>query len=562
MNNPNISRLVLLKTSLENDYKHTLWFGKPTADDTKEKQTNYFLSKKYGGFDFSNLTYIRKDSSVKIPAHYDSVVGANYVMYQNKSTTKWYYAFITDIKYISEGVTELVLETDVIQTWMFAYTVLPSFVEREHVADDTIGLHTYPESVELGEFTTFNQLDLGMGNSHCVVATTWDYERDTQGGGMIQGIYHGVNYYLMKDEQALVYFLGMYADGEEGKSDSITGIFMVPDSLTGYDTLSTHNDVEPHWNWLSESNGLSYFGVKKLPITDGSFPEFTVFKPQNYAKTDGSPSQLLYIPVNNKLYTYPYHYLECTNNNGGNAIYKYENFKNPDNNLQCVFKTNGSITPGCSIRTVPLYYHNVDYNFEEGLNLGKFPICSYSTDMYTNWLTQNSVNIAVGFGSAAAEVVMGIGMSATGVGAVAGVPAIVGGVSAIAQNIGQISQMSKVPPQAEGNLNCGDIVFSQNRCTFSFYQKCIKPEYMRIIDNFFNIFGYKVCRVKNIESGHRAKYWYTKTIDVNIDGGVPQKDLQKIKDAYNNGITFWRYESEIGVYNNTHGYNPISNSYK
>ena len=88
MNNPNISRLVLLKTSLENDYKHTLWFGKPTADDTKEKQTNYFLSKKYGGFDFSNLTYIRKDSSVKIPAHYDSVVGANYVMYQNKSTTK------------------------------------------------------------------------------------------------------------------------------------------------------------------------------------------------------------------------------------------------------------------------------------------------------------------------------------------------------------------------------------------------------------------------------------------------------------------------------------------
>ena len=112
MNNPNISRLVLLKTSLENDYKNTIWFGKPEASDTKTKQTNYFLSKKYNNFDFTNLTYIRKDRSVKIPAHYDSVVGANYVMYQNSADTKWYYAFIVDIKYISEGVTELVLETE------------------------------------------------------------------------------------------------------------------------------------------------------------------------------------------------------------------------------------------------------------------------------------------------------------------------------------------------------------------------------------------------------------------------------------------------------------------
>ena len=27
------------------------------------------------------------------------------------------------------------------------------------------------------------------------------------------------------------------------------------------------------------------------------------------------------------------------------------------------------------------------------LQLGKFPICNFQNDMYTNWLTQNSINV-------------------------------------------------------------------------------------------------------------------------------------------------------------------------
>jgi hypothetical protein len=540
MNNPNITRLVLLKTSLENDYKHTLYFTDSGS------QRDYFLSRKVKDYDFTNLTYIRKDHSVKVPLIYDDVVGCNYVMYQNKSDTKWYYAFITDIKYISEGVSEIILETDCIQSWLFAYTVQPSFIEREHVSDDTIGLHTYPENVELGEFTTFNQIDMDMGGSHCVVATTWDFKRDTQGGCVIGNIYHGVNYYLMSDYQTLVYFLGMYADGEEGKSDSITGIFMVPDVLTGYDKLTTHSEDEYHWDYLSTSGGLSYFPYKQLPITDGELKDFTLYKPQNFVRDEATP--LLYKPINNKLLTYPYHYLECTNNNGGSAIYRYEDFKNPYNSNACTFRTNGSITPGCSIRTVPLYYHNVNYNFEEGLNLGKFPICSYSTDMYTNWLTQNSVNIGMNIFAGASQMAIGAGLLATGAGAITGFSVGMSGLVQIGNALAETNKMSKVPPQAEGNLNCGDIVFSQGRCTYSFYQKCIKPEYMRVIDGYFNMFGYKICRVKTPSTNHRERYWYIKTIDVNIDGSIPNKDIQIIKNAYNNGITFWRNGNEIGNY--------------
>jgi hypothetical protein len=62
------------------------------------------------------------------------------------------------------------------------------------------------------------------------------------------------------------------------------------------------------------------------------------------------------------------------------------------------------------------------------------------------------------------------------------------------------------------------------------------------------MFGYKVNRVKVPNKAHRSRFWYTKTIDVNIDGNIPNNDLQVIKNCYNNGITFWRNVAEIQNY--------------
>ena len=62
------------------------------------------------------------------------------------------------------------------------------------------------------------------------------------------------------------------------------------------------------------------------------------------------------------------------------------------------------------------------------------------------------------------------------------------------------------------------------------------------------MFGYKVNRVKIPSILHRKNYWYTKTIDVNIDGAVPTNDLNKIKECYNKGITFWSNPANIGNY--------------
>ena len=166
MNNPNISKVYLLDVPLENDYKNTLYFTNASS------QQSYFQNNIVKSY--TDFSYQRKDNIIRVPEQYDKVYNCNYVMYQNSYySNKWFYAFITDIKYINDGMTEIKIETDVIQTWLFDYTVKSSFVEREHVSNDTVGLHTVPENVELGEYTSNGMIrDNELGDLVYVIQVT------------------------------------------------------------------------------------------------------------------------------------------------------------------------------------------------------------------------------------------------------------------------------------------------------------------------------------------------------------------------------------------------------
>lgn len=527
-----ITKVYLLNTPLENDYKHTLYFN------SREGQIEYFKSKIVHSFE--DFSYQRKEGYIRVPKGYDELTNCNYLMYQNSAySNKWFFAFITEIKYISDDVSHIYFETDCIQTWYFDYKVMPSFVEREHVLDDTVGIHTIPEGLELGEYVSNGKESANFSSAHPVIATTWGFEDEKQAGSLINGIYHGAHYYLMKEWQGIQYFLNFYAD--KGKSDSIIGIFMAPDSLTRFNEFSTHNEDPIHWDYLSTTGGFNYYPYKRL---NGEDLGLTGAKDMGNISILKPTSLNGYIPKNKKLLTFPYNYLMGSNNNGGSAIYQYEHFStNP-----CIFNTKGAITPGCSIRTVPLNYKNESVMYEEGINHGKYPICSYTTDIYTNWLTQNSVNIGLSVASSTIGILGGVAMLGTGAGAIAGGSSIANGAMGIANSIGQVYQHSLIPPQAEGNQNCGDVVYSSGNTNLTFYKMSIKQEYAKIIDKYFDMFGYKVNMVKTPNIHHRARYWYIKTIDVNIDGHIPTKDIQVIKNAYNNGITFWRNGNEIGNY--------------
>lgn len=530
MANNYITKVYLLNVPLENDYKNTLYFT------SKEKQQQYFESKIIKSY--TNFSYQRKDDFIRIPEHFDKLQNVNYVMYQNSAfSNKWFYAFVTDIKYIDDGRTDLIIETDYLQTWLFDYTVKASFVEREHVSDDTIGNHILDEGLETGDYIcNKHTIDSHMDeilNDLCYIfalttKTILEGEKfETVSGDVYNGIYSGVKYYRYDSASAVELITDLF----DRQPEAITGLFMAPKFLAPLDTEQLERVVK------SSTSAQSY--------------EMQLDK--NYGLQN-------YSPRNNKLKVFPYCYMLASNNQGNSAIYKYEDF----GASKCEFIIKGALTPGCSIRMTPQNFKGIALNDEESLNLGKFPICNFVNDMYTNWLTQNSINIAgkqitsdqiniaTSTISGVLQTVAGIGMMATGGGALAGAGMIANGLTSgftgVTNAVMQQKQHEMIPPQASGNLNCGDVITASNRNNFHFYNMSIKQQYAKIIDGYFDMYGYRVNRVKVPNKAHRSRWWFTKTIDVNIDGAIPNKDMQVIKNCYNNGITFWRNADEIQNY--------------
>lgn len=506
----------LLNVPLENDYLHTLYFSSKSAQET------YFTGRTIENGVYQNLSYQRKDNYIRLDVPIDDILNANYIMYKNSShLDKWYYAFITKTEYKGDTVTFIHIETDVIQTWFFDYTVKQSFVEREHVDNDAIGLHTIEEGLELGEFVVNDMTKLGgvdaVTDLRYILGTTANPLNgdDLEGGGKYNGIYSGVKYYGYRDSSALNTALKNLADA--GKVEAITGVFIAPWTVCA----GIGDD-----NVVPETNAPS---VSHCPID------------KNY-KLNG------YTPRNNKLKCFPYNYLGVSNNNGTQAIYKYEYFSG-DTAMLDIYEV---LCAGISSKLIPVNYKGVELNHDEGITGGKYPICNYAVDMYTNWLTQNSMNNAIGVGSGLLSI--GIGLASIAAAPVTGGASllagggVLAGASQVMSTLSRVNQASMMPDQARGNTNSGDVITSMLANCFMVYNMSIKKEYAQIIDGYFDMYGYKVVTCKTPNKNHRENYWYTQCINVNIDGNVPMEDMKKIKECYNRGITFWRNPSNIQNY--------------
>ena len=383
MNSNNITEVHLLSVPLENDCKNTLYFT------SKSNQQSYFASKVKKSY--TDFTYQRKDNVIYVPDHYDHIYNCNYVMYQNKKyNNKWFYAFIKDMKYENDECTTIEIEMDVIQTWLFDYEIKPSFVEREHVSSDTEGLHTVPEGLETGEYVVNKKVVDDKGNRLMIGIAITDYANkklDVK-GAIYGGLYSGMAYRCFdvdsegKGVEELNETLNSYDD--DAKADAINSMFMFP-----------------RWLYTSHYDDISDTTI----VAAGTVPPHTT--PKGYTLSVDKQTKLNgYTPRNKKLLTYPYNYLYASNNAGSSAIYQYELFSDS----QCKFEVKGAICPGCSIRMNPRNYKGESLNNDEGINAGKYPICCWNSDAYTNWLTQNGVNVGLSLLSGAGQILLGAGL--------------------------------------------------------------------------------------------------------------------------------------------------------
>lgn len=527
------STIKLCTTKLEKDYKHSLTWN------TKQDQTNYFNN--LAGYTAIDYTYVKKDNVIRVDKNIDELINYNYLIYTNIGfTTKTYYCFITNMEYLGENCTAITFETDVIQTYYFDIVYKKSFVEREHVSNDTYGLHTIPEQLETGEYidipnTTSEEIaftSIFAKYYLCAAVTQVDFAVEKMIYG---GIPSGLIYLIFKDITDFRHYLSNLAN-----TDVIYAVFLIPEDM--YPNLE-FTDVGGA-NLTSMPTSITSEILKNYTLTDTK-------------KLDGN-----YTPRNNKLLCYPYRALVISNNAGTNVMYQYELFKSLSGAISNPsFIVRGVPSIGCSIKLLPQYYNigsdETDHSISNNafsIECGKLPTCSWLNDPFTNWLTQNAVNLGLSLATDTIQLATGVKSKTIelkhGSYDVADTSGSVGGFLGIANTLGTIYQHAMIPPSAQGGANMGDFNFSTGY-SYTFYKKSIKQEYAKIIDSYFDYYGYKVNEFKIPQFNSRENWNYIKLVESNIEGEIPQNYIVLIKQIFNNGITFWHNPTTMLDYTKT-----------
>lgn len=488
-----ISQVILCASvPLDRGYTHTIYFS------TSENQIGYFISKKLR--DINSLSIIKyEDGYCYIQVPYSDARKCNYICMKNGGIdNKWVYAFIDKVEYVNDNNTKIYFTLDVMQTYHFNYTINMCFVEREHTSTDNIGDNTIEENIDIGEYVSMGALysDVIVPELCIVVATSFGDNGEWAKGGIYNGVYQGIHQYAfqLSDVDALNDFIFRIIDA--GKGDGILSIYMMP----------------------------------KIFFSNTGFPQ--VFETQkNYSElTDG------YIPKNKKLLTYPYNMLLVTNGTGISAEYKYELFTGDT----CKFEYFGDASLDPSMMLYPISYAGQLKNYNAGITVRGYPQCAFTTDAYRAWLAQNSTSLGIQALSTTGAIVAGVATSNPVL--------ITGGAIGVAQLIGNSMQKESVPPQYKGNSGNGVLDVSLDIKGFLINKMSLRVEKLKIIDDYFTMFGYACKRIKTPNRNVRPKYTYCKTVDCTITGTVPGDHEKIICDVYNKGITFWKNGSEVGNY--------------
>ena len=201
-------------------------------------------------------------------------------------------------------------------------------------------------------------------------------------------------------------------------------------------------------------------------------------------------------------------------------------------------------TPECML--VPLNYKGVEKNYNEKLTIGNFPQCAYTVDTFKAWVAQNQNQLAL-------NAINAIGTTAVGAatmyasGGMLGAGMTLNGIQQIGSLVASVSDKSTLPPHAR--CGGGSIINMANQIKgFQFYYAHIRAEFARIIDDYFNAYGYATHRVKVPNRVIRPHWNYVKTVNVSLTGSVPADDMAKLRQIYDNGVTFWHNGDEVGDY--------------
>lgn len=470
-----------------------------------------------------NLAYIRDDTGIgiRISIAADELKDCNYIAFQNLNYEgDWHYAFIDRVSYINDGLSIIYFTLDWFQTYCFHMEIQPGLVLREHVNDDTVGANTLQEPVMRGpiiadvEQVTTLQYEWYVYATEKITVLTWD----------------DVTWYDPGEINHTGYYTAMVG------------------------SLSRVKDLVDRYTLTGKLEAL--VAVFARPDITWSDPTRPVISAPNRGSLDG------YQPRNNKLMTYPYQYLNCVGP-GVEKTYMYEYFKSTgvpqftvlmerDANTDIVVGPNDYMTES----TTPVM--NPDYS----ITITGCPTEGIMANAFLNRMISRPLDSLLALGTAASF--MGAGTTSYSGGS-ALVPASQagagGGTGSTTFNpltmsdlggllganaMGDLWTDSLTPNNVVGSGSAAN-VFNYSEMHIKFKHMCVKQEYAKVIDQFFDVFGYRVCQVKAPNTEGRTSWNYVQMSNAIVTGNAPADAIQSYINRINSGITFW-HTNDVGNY--------------
>ena len=521
---PNSTVYILSGIPINKNYQHTIYF------DDANAQYNYF--KRHVKKTFTGVSYQReKRGWIRVECSADELYNCNYIMYQNTAyNNKWFYAFIDSVEFVNNVTCEVTFTLDVMQTWFFDYTLQACFVDREHVADDTIFKHTVPENIGFGEPVVNN--------------VQWE--------DSINFATKGVIYTASEPSSAL---------GSETKTQ--TTAYGVPCNMyigcskqvktngqvTGVDNIGVMNDLS---YYLTSGKQAALQSVYTLPVfmcdtditisVNGGTPpktpaELGMHVLRNTSNLNG------YIPRNKKLFCHPYNFLRLSNQSGMVQDYRFEDFQQSEADKltnSVSFKAYGTGFNNPQVVIVPQKYKFKDEFFDEAVTISGYPMLPYLGDALAAYLALNSNSINTGLKQgfeknayATLKNSLGSVLSLDAAGATKNL--VFGSADTLLNyhwaeeaEMAKQADIAEVPDTAYGLSNATSVTAATDNLRPTFYSMCCKAEYAKIIDGYFDKWGYKCNEVKIPNRNVRPHWTYTKTNACTINANCPGDDEDMI----------------------------------
>lgn len=551
----------LRSTGLSPSQQHTYRF------ETAPQQRDFFKSFAFAHRD--KQSYRRVNAGVlEVNGDAPNFYSVDYIMFNNNEvvgseveSTRWYYAFVTNVEYVDNDNVRIYYKLDDIQTWMIPVLqgMRKCYILRQHSARDGIYENTQADEVDIGgeyqhELAGWENIakkpiyNPARDGKYTGIFANWypciarPFPNDSEINVMnTAGIPTPINvesfhYFSSDDEDDNTAFRNYLRNMPPEDFGEVVDMFMYPEGLisTNYNGKTITEECE--------KAGKAGFNPWAVP---GS---------------EDDP----WTPKNKKMYTYPYCFLTVTNNCGVVKEFKYEYFNRELDTIK--FDISGTYAPDPEFYCAARGYNNIQsHNAASMLTLSGVPKIPWITDAYKVYMSQNAASVKTDNALAIFDAGMGLvkaglfgvgglimnalegdfqGAAESGVGVV---DTLASPLKNIARLGAKYSDARKMTDNAKGT-NAPNAMYLDGMFGFSAYHTKIPKEYARRVDDFWTMYGYPVNAVGKIDIFSRPHWNYIQAINVSIPAECTPQARIAWESALSAGITFWNPGTKIGSY--------------